>query len=87
LKPSGRLAVISFHSLEDRRAKRFLAERAKGCICQPELPICQCGRDPEAELLTRRAISPGATELTENPRAASAHLRAAVKVAPGGGAS
>jgi 16S rRNA (cytosine1402-N4)-methyltransferase len=87
LKPSGRLAVISFHSLEDRRAKRFLAERAKGCICPPELPVCQCGRDPEAELLTRRAISPGATELTANPRAASAHLRAAVKVAPGGGAA
>jgi 16S rRNA (cytosine1402-N4)-methyltransferase len=83
LKPSGRMAVISFHSLEDRRAKRFLADRAKGCICPPELPVCQCGREPEAELLTRRAISPGAAELAENPRAGSAHLRAAVKIASG----
>ena len=86
LKPSGRMAVISFHSLEDRRAKRFLADRAKGCICPPELPVCQCGREPEAELLTRRAISPGAAELAENPRAGSAHLRAAVKIASGGDA-
>jgi 16S rRNA (cytosine1402-N4)-methyltransferase len=85
LKPSGRLAAISFHSLEDRRVKQFLADRAKGCICPPELPVCRCGREPEAELLTRKAISPGATELAENPRAASAHLRAAVKIASGGG--
>jgi 16S rRNA (cytosine1402-N4)-methyltransferase len=85
LKPSGRLAAISFHSLEDRRVKQFLADRAKGCICPPELPVCRCGREPEAELLTRKAISPGAAELAENPRAASAHLRAAVKIASGGG--
>ena len=84
LTQSGRLAVISFHSLEDRRAKRFLADRARGCICPPELPVCRCGREPEAELLTRRAISPGAAELAENPRAGSAHLRAAVKIASGG---
>ena len=76
----GRLAAISFHSLEDRRVKRFLADRAKGCICPPELPVCSCGREPEAELLTRRALSPGETELSENPRASSAHLRAAVKI-------
>ena len=76
----GRLAAISFHSLEDRRVKRFLAERAKGCICTPEFPVCQCGREPEAELLTRRALAPGPAELAENPRAASAHLRAAVKI-------
>jgi 16S rRNA (cytosine1402-N4)-methyltransferase len=84
LRPSGRLAAISFHSLEDRRVKRFLADRAKGCICPPELPVCQCGREPEAELLTRRAVSPGDDEVASNPRAASAHLRAAVKIAPGG---
>jgi 16S rRNA (cytosine1402-N4)-methyltransferase len=76
----GRLAAISFHSLEDRRVKRFLADRAKGCICPPELPVCRCGREPEAELLTRRALSPGEEELAENPRASSAHLRAAVKI-------
>jgi 16S rRNA (cytosine1402-N4)-methyltransferase len=81
----GRLAAISFHSLEDRRVKRFLAERARGCICPPELPVCACGREPEAELLTRRAIAPGAEEAASNPRSKSAHLRAAVKIAAGAG--
>jgi 16S rRNA (cytosine1402-N4)-methyltransferase len=77
----GRLAAISFHSLEDRRVKRFLAERARGCVCPPELPICTCGREPEAELLTRRAVAPEAAEAAANPRSRSAHLRAAVKIA------
>jgi 16S rRNA (cytosine1402-N4)-methyltransferase len=77
----GRLAAISFHSLEDRRVKRFLADRARGCVCPPELPVCACGREPEAELLARRAIAPGAAEIAANPRAKSAHLRGAVKVA------
>ncbi len=77
----GRLAAISFHSLEDRRVKRFLADRARGCVCPPELPVCVCGREPEAELLTRRAIAPGADEVASNPRAKSAHLRAAIKIA------
>jgi 16S rRNA (cytosine1402-N4)-methyltransferase len=81
LPVGGRLAAISFHSLEDRRVKRFLAERAKGCVCPPELPVCACGRVPEAELLTRRAVAPGADEVAANPRSKSAHLRAAVKVA------
>jgi 16S rRNA (cytosine1402-N4)-methyltransferase len=76
----GRLATIAFHSLEDRRAKRFLAERARGCVCPPELPVCVCGREPEAELLTRRAVAPGPEEVANNPRSRSAHLRAAVKV-------
>jgi 16S rRNA (cytosine1402-N4)-methyltransferase len=80
LPVGGRLAAISFHSLEDRRVKRFLAERAKGCICPPELPVCACGREPEAELLTRRAIAPGPDEIAANPRSKSAHLRGAVKV-------
>jgi 16S rRNA (cytosine1402-N4)-methyltransferase len=77
----GRLAAISFHSLEDRRVKRFLADRARGCICPPELPVCACGREPEAELLTRRPLSPRADEVAANPRSKSAHLRAALKVA------
>ena len=80
LKPQGRLGAISFHSLEDRRVKRFLAERARGCICPPELPVCRCGHEPEAELLTRKAVAPETNELGKNPRAASAHLRAAVKI-------
>ena len=81
LPRGGRLAGISFHSLEDRRVKRFLAERAKGCVCPPELPVCVCGREPEAELLTRRAVAPGPDEVAANPRAKSAHLRVAVKIA------
>jgi 16S rRNA (cytosine1402-N4)-methyltransferase len=76
----GRLAAISFHSLEDRRVKRFLAERARGCICPPELPICVCGHKPEAELLTRRAVAPTPGEVAANPRSKSAHLRAARKL-------
>ncbi|HEY8626357.1 MAG TPA: 16S rRNA (cytosine(1402)-N(4))-methyltransferase RsmH [Solirubrobacteraceae bacterium] len=80
LAVGGRLAAISFHSLEDRRVKRFLAGRAQGCICPPELPICVCGRDPEAELLTRRAIAPTPGEIAANPRSKSAHLRAARKL-------
>jgi 16S rRNA (cytosine1402-N4)-methyltransferase len=80
LPQGGRLAAISFHSLEDRRVKQFLAERARGCVCPPELPVCVCGREPEAELLTRRAVAPGPEEIAANPRAKSAHLRAAVKI-------
>jgi len=80
LAPDGRLAAISFHSLEDRRVKRFLAARAQGCICPPDLPICGCGRTPEAELLTRRAIAPTPGEVAHNPRAKSAHLRGARKL-------
>ena len=82
LAEGGRFAGISFHSLEDRRVKRFLVDRARGCICPPELPICVCGREPEAELLTRRAVSPGPDEVAANPRSKSAHLRAAQKIAP-----
>ncbi len=80
LTPGGRLAAISFHSLEDRRVKRFLVERARGCICPPEIPICVCGREPEAELMTRRAIAPTPGETAANPRSKSAHLRAARKL-------
>jgi 16S rRNA (cytosine1402-N4)-methyltransferase len=81
LRTGGVLAGISFHSLEDRRVKRFLSARAQGCICPPDLPVCACGRDPEAALLTRRSIVPAADELAANPRASSARLRAARKLA------
>jgi 16S rRNA (cytosine1402-N4)-methyltransferase len=80
LRTRGRLAAVSFHSLEDRRIKRFLAAQARGCICPPELPVCVCGRQPEAELLTRRAVAPTQGELAANPRSKSAHLRAARKL-------
>jgi len=80
LHEGGRLAAISFHSLEDRRVKRFLAERARGCICPPDLPVCGCGRTPEAELLTRRAVAPSPGEVSDNPRSKSGRLRAARRV-------
>jgi 16S rRNA (cytosine1402-N4)-methyltransferase len=83
LPVGGRLAAISFHSLEDRRVKRFLADRARGCVCPPEIPVCVCGREPEAELLTKRALAPTPEEIERNPRSASAHLRAARKIAAG----
>jgi 16S rRNA (cytosine1402-N4)-methyltransferase len=80
LRPDGRFAAISFHSLEDRRVKRFLADRARGCVCPPELPVCVCGHEPEAEILTRRAVAPTPGEIAANPRSKSAHLRAARKL-------
>jgi 16S rRNA (cytosine1402-N4)-methyltransferase len=80
LELGGRLAAISFHSLEDRAVKRFLVARSRGCVCPPELPICVCGRQPEAELITRRALAPSAGEVAANPRSRSAHLRAARKL-------
>ena len=80
LRPGGRLAVISFHSLEDRIVKRFFQERAKGCTCPPDFPVCACGKQPELGVLTPKPLRPGAREIDENPRAASARLRAAVKV-------
>jgi 16S rRNA (cytosine1402-N4)-methyltransferase len=82
LRTHGRLAAISFHSLEDRRVKRFLAARAQGCICPPDLPVCGCGREPEAELVSRRSIAPTPGEIAANPRARSARLRVASKLQP-----
>ncbi|WP_272477504.1 16S rRNA (cytosine(1402)-N(4))-methyltransferase RsmH [Baekduia alba] len=79
LRTNGRFAGISFHSGEDRRVKRFLAARAQGCTCPPELPVCVCGRTPEAELIGR-GIAPSAGEVASNPRSASARMRAARKL-------
>jgi len=84
LRKGGVLAGISFHSLEDRRVKQFLAERARGCICPPDLPVCACGREPEAALIARRSIVPSAEEVAVNPRAASARLRGARKLSEAG---
>jgi 16S rRNA (cytosine1402-N4)-methyltransferase len=80
LRDGGRLAAISFHSLEDRRVKRFLADRARGCVCPPDFPVCVCGRTPEAELVTSRAVAPTPGEVAANPRAASGKLRVARKL-------
>jgi 16S rRNA (cytosine1402-N4)-methyltransferase len=80
LRAGGRIAVISFHSLEDRIVKRFLRENERGCICPPDFPICNCGRQPVLRALSRKAIRPSAAEVAANPRAASARLRAAVRV-------
>jgi 16S rRNA (cytosine1402-N4)-methyltransferase len=79
LRPGGRMAAISFHSLEDRRVKRFLADRAQGCVCPPELPVCVCGHEPEADLIGRGGVVPTPGEVAANPRAKSARLRAARK--------
>ncbi len=79
-KVGGRVAALTFHSLEDRRVKRFFAEKARGCICPPDLPVCVCGNTPEAELVHRRSIVPTPGEIAANPRSKSARLRAARKL-------
>jgi len=79
LRPGGRLAVISFHSLEDRIVKHFLRERERGCTCPPDFPVCVCGHEPELRAIQRRPVRPTEAEVAANPRAASARLRAAVK--------
>ncbi len=80
LSPGGRLAVISFHSLEDRIVKNALAAFAKGCTCPPDFPVCVCGKTPQVRLVSRKPILPGEAELKENPRARSAKLRLAEKL-------
>jgi len=80
LRPGGRLAVISFHSLEDRIVKRYFREQARGCTCPPDFPVCACGNEPVLRELTRKPVRASARELESNPRAASAKLRVAVKV-------
>jgi 16S rRNA (cytosine1402-N4)-methyltransferase len=79
LRPRGRIAVISFHSLEDRIVKRFFRREEHGCTCPPEFPICVCGREPSLRVLTKKPIRPTAHEIAINPRAGSARLRAAQK--------
>ncbi len=82
LTVGGRVVVMAYHSLEDRIVKRAMNERARGCVCPPDLPICVCGSQPDVRVLTRKAVRPSQDEIERNPRARSAVLRVAEKVAP-----
>ncbi len=80
LAPGGRVAVISYHSLEDRLTKSIFTELARGCICPPDLPVCTCGHEPVLRIVTKRPIVPTEEEIAENPRARSAKLRVAERI-------
>ena len=80
LNPGGRLAVITFHSLEDRIVKTAMAEAARGCTCPPEFPVCVCGKKPKVKLITRKPLTASEAELAENPRSRSAKLRVCEKL-------
>ena len=80
LKPGGRMAVLTFHSLEDRLTKHVFQEAAQGCICPKGLPVCICKHKPKIRILTRKPVLPSVEELTENPRARSAKLRVAERI-------
>ena len=81
LRPGGRLAVIAYHSLEDRRVKNCFRDEVRGCVCPPRLPECRCGRRPRLRLITRKPVRPGPAEVDANPRARSARLRVAERLA------
>jgi 16S rRNA (cytosine1402-N4)-methyltransferase len=80
LEPGGRVAVISYHSLEDRTVKREFAAQAGACSCPPDLPVCRCGARARVRILTRRPVRPPKAEIEENPRASAAKLRAAERL-------
>jgi 16S rRNA (cytosine1402-N4)-methyltransferase len=81
LKIGGRLAVISFHSGEDRIVKSFMLREAKGCVCPADIPVCRCLRPPRIRILTRKPVAPDAEEIAANPRARSAKLRVCERIA------
>jgi 16S rRNA (cytosine1402-N4)-methyltransferase len=80
LAPGGILAVVTFHSLEDRIVKQFFQGLAKGCVCPPDFPICQCGRNPQAKIITKKPITASEAELARNSRSKPAKLRAIQKI-------
>ena len=80
LKPGGKLAVISYHSLEDRVVKQALAREARGCVCPPRVPVCTCGHTPSLRVITRRVVTPSPAEVRENPRSRSARMRIAERL-------
>lgn len=80
LSKNGRLAVISFHSLEDRIVKQFFKQESKDCLCPPEIPLCNCGHHKSLKILTKKAVMPGQAEIKANPRSRSAKLRVAIKL-------
>ncbi len=83
LFPEGRLAVITFHSLEDRIVKTAFREAARGCVCPKDFPVCVCGKKPKVKLISKKSISPSEKEIEENPRARSARLRVCEKIMDG----
>lgn len=80
LEPGGRVVAISYHSLEDRRVKKFFADEANGCTCPPDFPVCTCGAEARLRILTRRPVRPTSADVAGNPRASSARLRAAERI-------
>jgi 16S rRNA (cytosine1402-N4)-methyltransferase len=83
LNPAGRIAVIGYHSLEDRIVKRVFGELSQGCTCPPDLPVCVCGAVPVLRIVTKRPVVPTAAEIEGNPRARSARMRVAERIADG----
>ncbi len=81
LRPGGRLVVIAYHSIEDRVVKQHFRDAARGCTCPPRTPVCVCGRTVTLKILTRRPVTPSEAEIEANPRARSARLRAALRIA------